>query len=100
MPSKPLLRKRLLEWSRTDRASGVTLAMAAVAALAWANVDGDGYRHTWASVPSWVELTGLHLSARGWVELDAALVAAGGLCLLAMAGTRVVTRVVLSRTGA
>jgi NhaA family Na+:H+ antiporter len=60
--------QRLIAWSRTDRAAGVTLAVATVAALAWANVDGDGYRQTWASVPSWLEFTGLHLSARDWVN--------------------------------
>ena len=68
MPTHPSKTQRLLEWSRTDRAAGVTLAVATVAALAWANVDGDGYRRTWASVPSWLELTGLHLSARAWVD--------------------------------
>jgi NhaA family Na+:H+ antiporter len=70
MPTKRSepLRRHFLEWSRTDRSAGVTLAIATLAALAWANADGDGYRHVWATVLSGLELTGLHLSARAWVN--------------------------------
>jgi NhaA family Na+:H+ antiporter len=68
VPTQPSQSQRLLEWSRTDRAAGVTLAVATAAALAWANANGDGYRSTWSSVPSWLGITGLHLSARAWVN--------------------------------
>ncbi|HMC71160.1 MAG TPA: Na+/H+ antiporter NhaA, partial [Mycobacteriales bacterium] len=60
--------RRLIEWSRSDRAAGVTLAAATVAALAWANLDAAGYSRTWATVSSWLTFTGLHFTAREWVN--------------------------------
>src|SRR5947209_9044179 len=59
---------RLFEWSRRDRAAGITLAIATIAALAWANVNGAAYVRTWTAAPSWLAFTGLHLTARAWVN--------------------------------
>jgi len=59
---------RIFEWSRRDRAAGITLAIATVAALAWANVSGAGYVRAWTTAPSRLAFTGLHLTARGWVN--------------------------------
>src|SRR4051794_6715852 len=60
--------RRLIEWSRSDRAAGVTLAAATVTALVWANLDAAGYSRTWATVSSWLTFTGLHFTAREWVN--------------------------------
>jgi NhaA family Na+:H+ antiporter len=60
--------RRLIEWSRSDRAAGVGLVVATVAALVWANVDGAGYARTWATVPSWLGFSHLHFTAREWVN--------------------------------
>lgn len=58
----------MIDWSRSDRAAGVTLAIATVAALAWANLDGPGYVHAWSTVPSWLGFSDLHFTAREWVN--------------------------------
>jgi NhaA family Na+:H+ antiporter len=69
MPTTPRQSfSRLIEWSRTDRAAGVGLVVATVAALVWANVDGAAYARTWAAVPSWLGFSQLHFTARGWVD--------------------------------
>ncbi len=65
-PDQPF--RRLIDWSRGDRAAGVMLAAATVVALAWATVDGAGYARTWATVPSWLAFTTLHFTAREWVN--------------------------------
>ena len=67
MPPQPATR-RLLDWSRGDRAAGITLVAATIAALAWANLDGAGYAHTWTKVPSWLGFSALHFTAREWVN--------------------------------
>jgi Na+:H+ antiporter, NhaA family len=65
-PHQPF--SRLTEWSRSDRAAGVGLVVATVAALVWANVDGAAYARTWATVPSWLGFSHLHFTAREWVN--------------------------------
>jgi NhaA family Na+:H+ antiporter len=62
------LTPRLLEWSRSERAAGVGLAAATVAALLWANIDGVGYTRFWGTVPSWLGFSDLHFTARQWVN--------------------------------
>ncbi len=56
---------RLIDATRDSRAAGVSLTVATVAALGWANVAADSYRNFWShsfAVP------GLRLSARDWVD--------------------------------
>jgi len=62
------LHRRIVAWSRADRAAGITLAVATVAALAWANFDWSSYASTWTSARSWLELGALHFTARDWVN--------------------------------
>ena len=42
--------------------------VATVAALVWANLDGAAYARVWATVPSWLGFSGLHFTARDWVN--------------------------------
>ncbi|MBV9411147.1 MAG: Na+/H+ antiporter NhaA, partial [Acidimicrobiia bacterium] len=42
--------------------------MATAAALLWANLDGAGYVRTWATMPSWLGFSGLHFTAREWIN--------------------------------
>jgi NhaA family Na+:H+ antiporter len=60
--------RRLIEWSRSDRAAGVVLTVATVAAVLWANVDGGSYGRVWNSALSWSGSTGLHFTPRQWVD--------------------------------
>ncbi len=56
-------RRTWVIWLADDRAAGIGLLLAAVAALAWANWPSSGYQHFWTSRH---EL--LHLSLREWVN--------------------------------
>jgi NhaA family Na+:H+ antiporter len=60
--------RRLGEVGQSDRAAGVGLVVATIAALLWANVDGAGYSHLWSTVPSWLDFSHLHFTAREWVN--------------------------------
>ena len=50
---------------RDSRVAGVSMTLATVIALVWANIAGDSYRHFWSHV---VAVPGLRLSAQEWVN--------------------------------
>ena len=59
----------LRQFLRTETGSAVVLLAAALAALAWANIDSSGYAATWQTELSIrVGTTGLADSLRGWVN--------------------------------
>ncbi len=66
--SKDVAWRRLTTALRSDRAGGLTLTVAAIAALIWANWSGDSYAHTWMQLAPWSRALGLHLSIQDWVD--------------------------------
>ncbi len=76
MPSPPVsvaaavpIGRRVMTRLRSDRTAGVSLTIAAIAALVWANFPGDAssYPSSWNNVASVAPL-GLHMTVRDWVN--------------------------------
>jgi hypothetical protein len=53
------LGRRIVAFSRGDRAAGISLSTATVVALIWANVGPGSYEQVWRFVPSTPHLVGL-----------------------------------------
>lgn len=72
MPTRPVFPLpfigRVAEVGRSDRAGGLTLTAATVAALLWANLADGTYRGFWHLVPSWSHRLGLSFSLGDWVN--------------------------------
>ncbi len=61
--------RRLVEATRQDQAAGVTLSVACLGALVWANwPSSDSYADAWQAVAPWSHALGLDLSWRDWVN--------------------------------
>jgi Na+:H+ antiporter, NhaA family len=60
--------RRFFVFSRGDRAAGITLTLATVGALIWANVAPGSYQHFWALTPSTSRAVGLPFSLRDWAN--------------------------------
>lgn len=62
-------RQRWADATRGDRAGGLTMTVAAVAALLWANWPGvRSYHRVWTAVAPWSAPLGLGLTERDWVD--------------------------------
>jgi len=59
------LSTRCIEKARDPRAAGITMTVAAVAALVWANVGGNAYRDLWQHHLS---VAGLHFTLQDWIN--------------------------------
>jgi len=60
--------RKIVAWARRDRAAGIVLSIATAIALAWANVDGAGYRHAWSARQSWLRHLALQFTTRDMVN--------------------------------
>jgi len=58
----------VLAFARGDRAAGVTLSVAAVAALVWANAAASSYHDVWRAVPAVSHVVGLRFTLRDWAN--------------------------------
>lgn len=59
---------RIVAFSRSDRATGISLSAATVVALIWANIAPDSYHQLWRFVPSTPHFIGLRFSLRDWTN--------------------------------
>src|SRR5579884_3362656 len=60
--------RRIMAFSRGDRASGITMSTATAAALIWANSAPGSYHRVWRVVPTVTGSLGLRLSLRDWIN--------------------------------